>query len=288
MAIEEGAEEGAIALEDVFIGVGIALAILFIVLSFVLHNSYHSVRVWNLTEYALDWVIHFDTSQAQDQVELVAGPVTYDSNNNITKYARQQPVSYSQAVPGSVKTWSCHYADLNINSSHESSGIDNCVLQYSLTDQSGKVPYKVTIYFDIPFSGQNSTNVSLDSRISDLQAYYDQNSGNNTNTQATTTSSDGNITLTTTYDFLSGKHGVPNTPPGSSSNQQFFYQSVITIVQNNMSQNTLAKLEAGPHSLPKLVAARTGGIGLRLKGLHPRLRKQITQTVKRNLTAAKK
>jgi hypothetical protein len=285
VAIEEVTEEGAIALGDVFIGVGIALAILFVILSFVLHNSYHSLRVWNLTKYSLTWTIHFDTGQPEDQGQLVSGPVVFDSNNNITQYTTFLPISFSQPVPGAKKVWSCHYADMNVNSSHEYSGI-GYVLQFYLNDDSGTTVYTATMYFDIPFKGDNSTDVSLDSSITDLQGWYDDNSGKNTKTVASTTSSDGVITLSTTYDFLDDKHPVPNTPQGQSSNEQYFYQSVVTILQNNLSQKDVA--QAAPVPAARLVPVKKpGGKGYFLKSVRPSVRKQVMAHLK-NLGAVRK
>jgi hypothetical protein len=282
VAVEEVAEEGAIALGDVFIGVGIVLAVLFIVLSFILHNTYHSVRVWNLTKYSLNWTIHFDSSQSVDEGQLVTGPVVFDSNNNITKYGTFLPVSSSPPVPGTNPVNQCHYGDLSINSSHEFSGI-GYVLQFNLTDSSGNTAYKATMYFDIPFSGDNSTNVSLDPSITDLQQWYDDHSGDNMQPQASTTSDDGVVTLTTTYDYLSGKHPVPNTPQGQSSNLQYFYQSVVTIVQTNLSQ-----LIAEPVAPAKLVPVdKPNGLGHLLKGVRPSVRKEVLGLLKKAATVKK-
>ena len=208
--------------------------------------------------------MHFDTSQIEDQGELVSGPVVFQGDK-VQQYVPFEPIG-SDGVPGVAPTNSAHYGDMSVNSSHEFSGI-GYVLQFYLQDDSGNTVYTATMYFDIPFAGTNSTNVTLGA-VSDLQGWYKQNNGNNKKTQAVATSDDGVITATTTYDYLSGEHAVPNTPAGSSSNQQYFYQSLITIAQNNVSASNLQQDRAATVQVPPANPVT-------LPGLHPKYRNKV-------------
>ncbi|KAF5633828.1 uncharacterized protein FTJAE_6979 [Fusarium tjaetaba] len=258
------AEEGAVAWGDVFLGAGIVLAVLFVVLSFVLHDSFQYVRVWNLTRYKLVWVIQFDKHQNTDEGQLVIGPVHFNPDNSIAAYEPFLPLNSQPAPPGVIPPPSAQFADMNINSSSQYAGI-GYVLQYQLQDPtSGEVAYTGTAYFDIPFDGDNSTNVTFDS-VTDLQAWYDDNSGNNQSTVASTTTSDGKVTFFTTFDYLSGQHVVPQSSGGSPTTQ-YYYQSLVAFVENDLP----SALQTAPESLPTQLFQVNP-----LKGIHPKIRRRV-------------
>lgn len=87
--------------------------------------------------------------------------------------------------------------------------------------------------FDIPFMGQNSTSVTLNPNVGDLEDYYDKQAGKNHSLSQEATSSDGIIKASTTYDFLNGQHPIPGMT-GTGSNKGYFYQSVITFWETDL------------------------------------------------------
>ncbi|KAF4341985.1 hypothetical protein FBEOM_4078 [Fusarium beomiforme] len=262
LAIE--AVESAVAWGDLFLGAGIVLAIIFVVLSFVLHNTFHYVRVWNLTRYKLVWVIKFDQSQDTDEGQLVIGPVHFNPDNSIKDYVPILPLNSTPAPPGVTPPPTAQYADMNVNSSSEFAGI-GYVLQYQLQDPaSGQTVYTGTAYFDLPFAGDSSTNVTFDS-VPDLQAWYDDNAGNNKNTLASATTSDGKITFFTTYDYLDGEHPVPQASEGSPTSQ-YYYQSLVAFVEND--------LPSAFQTAPKAIPTQRFQVNP-LNGVHPKIRRRV-------------
>ncbi|KAF9290518.1 hypothetical protein BGZ88_007274 [Linnemannia elongata] len=220
--VEEAAET-SLACGAMFIGGACVLGIALVILSFVLHNTYHRVRIWNFTHYRLLWVIHFDNSQEMDQGKLVSGPVSYNADSSIKSYSSIEGIDNDPAPSGVQPPHTANFADLSINSSHEYSGI-GYVLQFQLQDpKTNEIVYTGTGYFDMPFEGLNSEGVTFDA-VPDLQKYYDDNAGGNTRTSARATSSDGAVTMYSTFDYLDGEHPVPNS---SSQGGQYYYQSLL-------------------------------------------------------------
>ncbi|RKK84530.1 hypothetical protein BFJ68_g17345 [Fusarium oxysporum] len=263
VVIEEVAES-AVAWGDIFLGAGVVIAVIFVVLSFVLHNTFQYVRVWNLTRYKLVWVIKFDQNQVTDEGQLVIGPVHFNSDNSIKDYEPFLPLNSSPAPPHVTPPRTAQFADMHINSSKEYAGI-GYVLQYQLQDpNSGETVYTGTAYFDLPFVGDNSTNVTFDS-VPDLQAWYDDNSGNNRNTLASTTTPDGKVNFFTTFDYLSGQHTVPQVPEGSPTTQ-YYYQSLVAFVENDLS----SALQTAPKALPTQLLKVNP-----LNGVHPKIRRRV-------------
>ncbi|EWY92277.1 hypothetical protein FOYG_05857 [Fusarium oxysporum NRRL 32931] len=264
VAIAEAEEAGAAEVGGVFLEAGIVLAIVFVVLSFVLHNTFQYVRVWNLTRYKLVWVIKFDQSQITDEGQLVIGPVTFNSDNSIKDYQPILPLNSTLAPPGVKPPPTAQFADMNINSSSQFAGI-GYVLQYQLQDPaSGQTVYTGTAYFDLPFGADNSTNVTFD-QVSNLQRWYNDNSGNNKHTLASTTTPDGKVTFFTTFDYLSGKHTVPQVPKGSPTTQ-YYYQSLVAFVENDLQ----SALQTVPKALPTNLFQASP-----LNGVHPKIRRRV-------------
>jgi hypothetical protein len=167
-------EEGALAWKDILLGAGVVLAVIFVVLSFIFHNTTQYARVWNLTRYKLVWVIQFDGSKNTDEGQLVISPVVCDSNNKITANQPFKPMNSIPAPQGVTSPPTAQYSDMIVQSSSQYTGIGH-VLQYQLQDpDSGETVYTGTAYVDIPLKGKNSTNVTLDP-VRNLQDWYSQN-----------------------------------------------------------------------------------------------------------------
>lgn len=216
---------------DIFFGAAIVLAVALIVLSYILHNTYHRVRIWNFTRYRLAWTIHFDKGQVMDQGQLVSGPAKFNQDNTIKSYDSIEAIDSNPAPPGVQPPHTANFADLNINSSHQYSGI-GYVLQFQLQDpKTNATVYTGTAYFDIPFDGANSKDVTFNP-VTDLQKYYDDNVGGNKHMAAQASSSDGAITMFSTFDYLDGMHPVPSTFTDSASGQ-YYYQSLLVLGQND-------------------------------------------------------
>ncbi|KAJ6036001.1 hypothetical protein N7540_000280 [Penicillium herquei] len=263
IAALEGAEEGAaIALGDVFIGVGIVLAVVFIILSFVLHSTYQSVRLWNLTSYTLNWSLWFDTG------ELIKGPVIFNDDNSIQTYEPISPVSHGSPIPGVDPTNSAYYADLNFISSSEFSAV-GYVLTANLVDENNVTQYTATIGYDIPYSGENMVKISMDSGIGDPGTWYSSINSNDETTSAGASSSDQNISTTATYDYLNGEHPVPGTDPEDPTNEKYFYQSLVLIEQNDLEVSVLRKTS------PRTKAPPKPSVSTMLRGLKPSIRRNV-------------
>jgi hypothetical protein len=264
--LEGGLEEGAIAMGDVFVGVGIVLAIVFIFLSFVLHSTYQSVRLWNLTKYTLNWKLWFDTG------DLVKGPVVFNTDTSIQTYEPILPVSTGQPISGVDPTNTAYYADLNFMSSSEFTAV-GYVLTADLVDANGNTQYTATIGYDIPYSGENMVKVSMDPKVGDPGTWYSGISSNDATTSAGAASSDGIMNTTATYDFLTGKHPVPGTNPGGSTNEQYFYQSLVLIEENDLGSSPL------PRTIPKTMTNPMPTASSMLRGLKPSLRRKVRKAL---------
>ncbi|KAL5338932.1 hypothetical protein BJX70DRAFT_365102 [Aspergillus crustosus] len=266
--LEGGEEATALAMGDVFVGVGIVLAIVFIILSFVLHSTYQSVRMWNMTTYTLNWNLWFDTG------ELVKGPVIFNSDNSIQTYEPLFPVSSGSPIPGVDPTNSAYYGDLNFISSSQWSAL-GYVLTATLVDADGNTQYTATIAFDVPYSGENMVKVSMDPNVGDSGTFYNTLSQNDQTTSAGSTSADGKIQTTATYDFLDGEHPVPGTDPTNPTNEEYYYQSVLLIEQTDLASSPL------PKTIPQTKIAPKPRVETMLRGLKPSLRRNVRNALVR-------
>ncbi|CAJ0552348.1 Ff.00g063270.m01.CDS01 [Fusarium sp. VM40] len=79
-------EEGGLVWGDIFLGAGVVLGVMFVVLSFVFHNTTQYAGVWNLARHRLVWMFQFKESNNTDKGQLAIGPVVFDSNNKINIY----------------------------------------------------------------------------------------------------------------------------------------------------------------------------------------------------------
>lgn len=215
-----------------FIGIGVGIAIICLALFLILHNSYHRLRLWNLTRYNLKWEMFLDEG------DLVSGPVKFDSNSKIQSYNILKHVCGGSPVPGTKAVPQAHYYDFSINSDSEWHGVGYAMRFKFLDPKDDKtVVYECTLMFDIPLIGDNSTSVTFNG-VTNLSAYYESEEGDHKSTRQVATSSDSKITATTTYDFLGGKHVIPSGDTGST-NEEYFYQSLITFEEKGLNSKNL-------------------------------------------------
>lgn len=98
--------------------------------------------------------------------------------------------------------------------------------------KTDEVAYTATTYYDIPLTGDNSADITFD-KVSDLQSWYNSNAGAHKSTTAERSSSDNAITVKSSYDYLVGEHAIPGKV-GDSSNEGFYYQSVLCFIENDL------------------------------------------------------
>lgn len=227
VAVGEGAVEGsAIAAGAIFIGAVIVIALVFIAIAYILHNSYHDLRIWNITKYNMDWSYHIDTQAGINEGKIIKGPGTYKGNKIVPE--RILGASAKGVIPGVQGTPHLTYGDISVVSSHEYNGIGYVIQLFLKDPKTNEQVYELTTYYDIPFEGKNSTNLTFD-HVDNVGRWYDRNSGNNRKTYAETWSVDKVLKASTNYDFLEGQHPVPGQEQGSSNNA-FYYRSVLCVL----------------------------------------------------------
>lgn len=207
------------------------IAAFLIALSFILHESYHRVRMWNLTRYKLLWDntanLHFFEGKIQD------GPFSSADG----KPSPLGPVCASAPLPGAKKSKQAHFGDFNIVSDSQLHGIGWAMrIKFVNPQDDNDVKYTCCIMFDIPFTGENSTSVTFDT-INNLKEWYDGQEGVHRELHVEAKSGDGEITATTSYDYLEGKHPVPSS--SGTTKEAYFYQSVISFVETNIASKEL-------------------------------------------------
>lgn len=214
----------------------IVVAAICIILSLILHESYHRVRLWNLTRYKLIWDdtnnFYFYEGKIQD------GP-----------YAEKKPfplgsICASSPVPGAKKVKRAHFGEFNIVSDSMVHGIGWAMRIKLVNPQNDNdVKYTCNLMFDIPFTGNNSTSVTFDT-VSNLKEWYSSQEGVNRALHQEVKSADGEVTATTSYDYLAGKHPVPSS--GSATTEAYFYQSVISFVEKDIAKKELPECPPVP------------------------------------------
>lgn len=233
VAVEEAAVDGAaIASGALFIWAYVVIATIFIALSFILHNSYHHVRIWNLTKYKMEWDYFFDHELFQEG-QITSAPIDFKNKNPVPIPGATR----GSHIPGVQGVPEVHYGEVDVVSSNELTGIGYVLKLYLKDPITDNTVYTVTTYYDIPFSGDNSTNLTFDD-VTDPQDWFTHNSGDNKSTVARSGSWDGAISAVNTYDYLGGKHGVPSQI-GGSSNEAFYYQSILCVTENDLKVGDL-------------------------------------------------
>lgn len=178
----------------------------------IIHMSYHTLLVYNLTPNSVVWSIGY-----QDE----GSPYVEPSFSSTSEVQYTIPACVNTAPP-QVAQVLCYYdATFKFVSTNQESGI-GYTMCLQIQDANNNVIDTATVMFDIPFDGQNSLACTFGAV--DATSFYNSNEGTNQVTTLSATSSDGKYQVTVTYDYLSGEHIVPNSPT-----QQYAYNSMVVI-----------------------------------------------------------
>jgi len=192
------------ALAYTLVGV-IIIAAIFIIVEFVLHYSYQNVYVFNLTKYDLS----FDF------------PYIYEGNpHNLN--SKDIAALSNKIGPGSISIGKWYNgAAFRFQSDSQFSGVGYAMSLVLKDPGSGKAKKTFACMFDIPFAGNNSLLATVD-EPSNYESFYKNAEGEHKVTQFS--SSDDELEIIGTYDYLSGKHTDPET--GKS---EYLYNSLVVI-----------------------------------------------------------
>ena len=240
--VAEGVMLGGLSVT--FFGVCLVFAAIFFAAYWALHNSFHQLRIYNFTKYTMEWAYHIDEVTIFNFCEgkLVEGPGRIGKDDTIVP----GPISGAKpgpGIPGVRGTAEVYYADLSVVSSHEFTGI-GYALQLQLKDPgSSKTVHTVTAYYDIPWgspvghAGDNSTDLTFKD-VSDLGKWYKDNAGWNKSKAAHAASDDARFEARSTFDYLSGKHGMSSLF-GAPTNEAYVYRSVLYVLDKELKVSDL-------------------------------------------------
>jgi hypothetical protein len=213
-------DEAEVAEDTVSMEASCAAASLFVVLlavPFIVaalsHPSYQTLKVYNLTSYDLTWSLP---------------TIPHGANNLAPSTGQGQtldyliPASENTAPPGITPVMSSHEADFSFVSQSGFTGI-GYVLGFSLTDPANgnQLVTQGNVLFSIPWSGENSLAAAMTNE--DPKSWWDANNGTQSTTQAA--ASGAGVTVTATFDFLSGKHPAPNGQETYTYNSLLVFQT---------------------------------------------------------------
>ena len=205
------------------LGVGGALAMgLFIAIPFVLtaieHDTYHFLRVYNLTPYNLTWDLAYFSNGA-----LTVGPKNATPPPDLNQLI---PASRDVAPKGVTPQMASQFADFNFHSTSTLTGL-GYVMTFMLTDpQSQQVMSSGNVLFDIPFSAppftdkKNSLFVQQAATLAP-QDWWNKYQGKSQVDQYV--ARDQAVEVTATFDFLQGKHPLP----GPNGQDAYTYNSLL-------------------------------------------------------------
>jgi hypothetical protein len=177
------------------VGLVVILAVPFIVAALG-HPSYQTLKVYNLTKYDLTW------SSTLTKGAMNLAPSTGQGNN--LEYVI--PAAANSAPPGITPVPVAHEADFSFVSASNFSGI-GYVLGFTLTDPlTDQLVTQGNALFSVPWSGENSLAAAITTQ--EPLSWWDANNGKENVTQVT--AAGAGVTVTATFDFLSGKHPAPN------------------------------------------------------------------------------
>ncbi|GLV53317.1 hypothetical protein KDH_01720 [Dictyobacter sp. S3.2.2.5] len=224
-AAAEDAAVDAVVVEDVAVSMtagvaafaGIALlAAIPIIIELLAHSSYHSIKLYNLTDYDITWSLPYF-----DEGVLSAAPVTAQeaSSYNFVIPARSLYSPDPTIPPVPV----VHEADFSFVSTSDFKGIGYAMpFAFTPPDQPKNVLATTALLFDVPWAGDNSLYVTFTPQ-QDLARFYSEFEGKNTLTQMRSLHSvQGQpITATLTYDYLNSEH------PGPDGQSGYIYNSLV-------------------------------------------------------------
>jgi hypothetical protein len=202
--VGEGVAVDVVTGATAFCGIAILVAIP-IILDIIAHPSYHTLTVYNLTPYDLDWTIGY-----QNEGVMNAAPVMGDGSTTLNPLI---PAQANVAPPNLQPVDMSFEGNFSFASTSQYEGL-GYVMSYTLTDPTTKeVVATAAGMWDIPFAGQNSLFATFDPGT-DFQSIYDDNQNVNEVTQmAVSQAAAGSasaIDLSVTFDYLSGKHPTPS------------------------------------------------------------------------------
>ena len=217
-----GLSTGGLALVGLAVIAGITLFVEY----FLLHNTSHVVKVYNLTPYDISWSIPYQPEGAISMSPAIAAGSS--SVNYII------PANHSlQVGNGSVTVY--READFSLVSSSSTHGIQY-VMAFTVMDpnNSDAIIGTASVVFDMPLVGDNSlyTTVTADAAAPSpayCESLYGQFSGTykQVNYQCSGKLANGaQLQVTATYDLLSGTQPPPNNPGGT---KEYLYNSIIVL-----------------------------------------------------------
>jgi len=183
----------------------IIIVILYLIIEFVLHESYQNVYFYNLTDYDVDFDFPYE-----------------DKGNPHNVPTQVVLANQHRKGPGGIDlgTWYNGLA-FRFQSDSEFQGL-GYTMRFKLKDpKTQNVVKTFACLFDVPYSGNNSLFASANDP-GDYKQYYSSNSGTQKVTQYRAT--DGHQEIIVTYDYLSGQHEDPET-----GNTLYLYNSLVVI-----------------------------------------------------------
>jgi hypothetical protein len=195
------------------------VAVAVVLTDFIFHETQHNIYIYNLTNYDIRWGNLTDGSIYINEGSMVTAPMSMGSTgqaqNSIIQGLKEvtPPCGEPQTTYG--------YGSFTFISSSDTKGL-GYVIPFELVDQSddATVAYTANVAFDLPLMGANSLFASFGA-VSDLQQYYDNMEGQNTVLKFEAQSSDSQIAVVATYDYLQGEHANSQGVTG------YFYNSVV-------------------------------------------------------------
>jgi hypothetical protein len=183
----------------------IVIVVLFLIIEFVLHQSYQNVFFYNLTDYDVEF----------DFPCIDAGhPHNVPNEVVLASDKRQGPGGTD------LGTWYKGLA-FRFQSDSEFQGL-GYTMRFKLKDpETQDVVKTFACLFDVPYNVNNSLFASAEDPI-DYKQYYSSNSGTQKVTQYH--ANDGHQEIVVSYDYLSGQHEDPET-----GNKLYLYNSLVVI-----------------------------------------------------------
>lgn len=217
-----GISTGGLALAGLAVIAGITLFVEY----FLLHNTSHVVKVYNLSPYDISWSIPYLPEGAISMSPAIAAGSS--SVNYII------PANHSlQVGNGSVTVY--READFSLISGSSTHGIQY-VMAFTVMDPNNNdaIIGTASAVFDMPFKGDNSlyTTVTADTAAPSAaycKSLYGQFSGTYKQVSYQSVGKLANgaqLQVTATYDLLSGTQPPPNNPGGT---KEYLYNSIIVL-----------------------------------------------------------
>lgn len=207
-AVEEGAFAAITVSALAYMLVGLLIiAIIFIIMEYVLHDTYQNVYVFNLTGYEL---------------ELDFPYIDEGAPHNVV--STKLPKFQKRIGPGGVNLGSYYSGTaFRFQSDSEWHGLGYALGLTAKVPGSGKVHARMACMFDMPYFGDSSLNLTTVPPGS-FERFFTESEGLHKVTHLSGTR--GDLELVVTYDFLSGEHEDPGT-----RTQQYLYNSLVILRQ---------------------------------------------------------